>query len=73
MYVAILLNTQASAFASGVPAAAEAAGASSSVAAAVAAAIPLGAAALEKVPGLTTAIATAAGAAYVESWRKAVQ
>lgn len=73
MYVAILVNTQASAFMSGVPAAAEAAGASPSVAAAVAAAIPLGAAALDKVPGLTTAIATAAGAAYVESWRKAVQ
>jgi hypothetical protein len=73
MYAAILINTQASTAATSIPAAAEAAGASPSVAAAVAAAIPLGAAGLEKVHGLTTAIAKAAGAAYVESWRKAVQ
>jgi hypothetical protein len=73
MYAAILLNTQASTAVTVVPAAAEAAGASPAVAQAVAAALPLGAAALEKVQGLTTAIATAAGAAYVESWVKAVQ
>jgi hypothetical protein len=47
--------------------AAEVAGASPKVAEAVAAALPLGAEALEKVSGLTTAIADAAGAAFVES------
>ncbi len=73
MYVAILDNTQTSYAASHVVKAAEAAGASPAVAKAVTAAIPLGAAALEKVHGLTTAIATAAGGAYVESWVKAVQ
>ena len=73
MFEAILVNTQASNAATGVPAAAEAAGASPAVAQAVAAALPLGAAALEKVQGLTTAIASAAGAAYVESWVKAIQ
>jgi len=49
-------------------AAAEKAGASPSVAKAVLAALPLGAAALEKVQGLTTAIAEAAGAAFVQSY-----
>lgn len=33
------------------------------------AALPLGAAALEKVPGITTAIAGAAGLAFQESYR----
>ena len=51
MYVAILLNTQASKAAALVPKAAEAAGASPAVAAAVAAALPLGEKALEKVQG----------------------
>ncbi|KAK6432676.1 hypothetical protein LTR95_011147, partial [Oleoguttula sp. CCFEE 5521] len=40
---------------------------------AVFAALPLGAAALEKVPGLTTAIATAAGGALVQSYVEAVK
>ena len=52
---------------------AEAAGASPSVAQAIAAALPLGEAALAKVQGLTTAIATAAGAAFVESYVQGVK
>ncbi len=51
-----------------VASAAEAAGASPKVAEAVAAALPYGAAAMEKVPGLTDAIAAAAGAAFTESY-----
>lgn len=37
------------------------------------AALPLGAAALEKVPGITTAIATSAGLAFQESYRLALR
>lgn len=54
-------------------AAAEAAGASQKVAEAVLAALPLGAAALEKVQGLTLKIAGAAGAAFVESYYQGVK
>ena len=53
--------------------AAEAAGASPTVAENVLAALPLGAAALEKVQGLTTAIAEAAGAAFVESYVQGIR
>lgn len=53
--------------------AAEAAGASPSVAQAVLTALPMGAAALEKVQGLTTAIAAAAGAAFTESYVQGVK
>ncbi len=48
--------------------AAEAAGTSPKVAQAVAAALPLGAAALDQIQGLTAAIATAAGDAFTESY-----
>ena len=54
-------------------AAAEAAGASASVAEAVLAALPLGAAALEKVQGLTVAIAEAAGGAFVVSYEHGIR
>ena len=64
----ILVNVQTRYATRNVVPAAEAAGASPKVAQAVAAALPLGAAALDKVPGLTTAIATAAGDAFLESY-----
>lgn len=67
-FVAILDTTQANYATTHVVAAAEAAGASATTAKAVLAALPLGTAALEKVQGLTTAIATAAGEAYVNSY-----
>ncbi|KAH7072381.1 fungal trichothecene efflux pump-domain-containing protein [Paraphoma chrysanthemicola] len=54
-------------------AAAEGAGATPATARAVLAALPLGAAALEKVQGLTTAIAQAAGAAFVQSYVEGVK
>lgn len=44
-------------------------GGNAKMAAEILAALPLGAAALEKVPGLTTAIAGAAGLAFQESYR----
>jgi hypothetical protein len=52
-----------------VPKAVIAAGGTAKMATEVLAALPLGAAALEKVPGLTTAIAGAAGLAFQESYR----
>ncbi|TKA34488.1 hypothetical protein B0A54_14191 [Friedmanniomyces endolithicus] len=71
---ATILGTTQSAYAvSHVIPAAEAAGASTAVAENVLAALPLGAAALEKVQGLTTAIAEAAGAAFVESYVQGVK
>lgn len=73
LYETILIDVQSSHAKTSVIAAAEAAGASPSVAASVLAALPLGTAALEKVQGLTTAIATAAGGAFVESYVKGVQ
>jgi hypothetical protein len=63
----ILVNVQTRYAAQHIVPAAMAAGASTNVAEAVAAALPLGTAALEKVPGLTTAIAEAAGDAFLES------
>ena len=73
MYSSILFSVQASYAGKHVIAAAEAAGASPKTAEAVLAALPLGAAALEKVQGLTTAIATAAGGAFVESYVQGVK
>lgn len=64
----ILVSVQTRYAAQHVVPAAEAAGASPKVAQAVAEALPLGAAALEKVPGLTTAITTAAGDAFLDSY-----
>ncbi|KAK5111045.1 hypothetical protein LTR62_005420 [Meristemomyces frigidus] len=69
----ILGTTQTSYALKHVVSAAEAAGASPAVAKAVYAALPLGAAALEKVQGLTTAIAEAAGAAFVASYVEGVK
>lgn len=68
MYTSILSSVQQPYAAKHVVAAAEAAGASHTVAENVLAALPLGAAALEQVKGITTSIATAAGAAFVESY-----
>ena len=72
-FLTILGTTQATSAIKNVIPAAEAAGASPEVAEAVLAALPLGAAALEKVQGLTTAIAEAAGAAFVGSYVEAVK
>jgi hypothetical protein len=69
----ILISVQQPYAAKHVIAAAEAAGASPKVAQNVLAALPLGTAALEKVKGLTTKIATAAGAAFVESYVQGVK
>lgn len=68
LFETILITTQTSFAESNVIPAAETAGASPAVASAVLKALPLGAAALEKVQGLTTAIATAAGEAFVASY-----
>lgn len=68
IYLAILSNVQSNKAASLVPHAAEAAGASPSTAQALLAAIPLGTTAIEKVPGITTAIVEAAGGAYIQSY-----
>ena len=72
-YESILISVQEPYATKHVIAAAEAAGASPSVAQAVLTALPLGTAALEKVQGLTTPIATAAGAAFVESYVQGVK
>lgn len=72
-FATILTTTQISHATTGVIAAVEAAGASPSTARAVLAALPMGAAALEKVPGLTTAIATAAGGAFLQSYVAAIK
>ena len=73
LFETILLTVQGKYAAGHVVPAAEAAGASPEVAQAVAAALPMGAAALEKVQGLTTAIAEAAGGAFVESYVQGVK
>lgn len=72
-YESILISVQQPYATKHVIAAAEAAGASPKTAAAVLEALPLGTAALEQVKGLTTAIATAAGAAFVESYVQGVK
>lgn len=68
LFLTILSVVQKSYAGTHVIAAAEAAGASPDTAAAVLAALPLGAAALEKVSGLTTAIAEAAAGEFVQSY-----
>lgn len=68
VFATIMVSVQSSWASTHVISAAEAAGASSSVAEAVLAALPNGAAALEKISGLTPAIAEAAGAAFVDSY-----
>lgn len=73
LFLTILTITQSSFAGTHVIAAAEAAGASPSTAEAVLAALPLGAAALEKVQGLTLAIAEAAGGAFVQSYVHAIK
>jgi len=73
LFQTVLATTQTKYAVRRVISAAEAAGASPTVAEAVLAALPLGAAALEKVRGLATAIAEAAGAAYVESYVQGVK
>lgn len=72
-FATILTTTQSKYAINHVIPAAEAAGASPTVAAAVLEALPMGAAALMKVKGITTAIATAAGAAFVESYVQGVK
>lgn len=72
-FATILSTTQTKYAANHVIPAAEAAGATPQVAEAVLKALPLGAAALEKVQGLTTAIAEAAGAAFVQSYVQGVK
>lgn len=67
-FATILSTTQTKYAINHVIPAAEAAGATPQVAEAILEALPLGAAALEKVQGLTTAIAQAASAAYVQSY-----
>lgn len=73
LFVTILTVTQTAYAGVHVIAAAEAAGASPGVAQAVLAAFPFGAAALEKVNGLTVAIATAAGAEFIQSYVQGVK
>lgn len=68
IYLTILSNVQGKKAAAIVPAAAIAAGADSDTATALLQALPLGAAAIEKIPGVTTAMIQAAGAAFVESY-----
>ncbi|KAF2492231.1 MFS general substrate transporter [Lophium mytilinum] len=68
VYTTILSNVQSSHAAKLVPAAAIAAGLPAASASALLAAIPLGSAAIAKVPGITTEIAVAAGAAFQQSY-----
>jgi predicted secreted protein len=68
VYTTILSNVQSSHAAKLVPAAAEAAGLDSSASVALLAALPLGAAAIAKVPGITNDIVAAAGAAFQQSY-----
>ena len=70
IYETILANVVASTSIVTVPAAAVAAGASKATAMAVLEALPLGAKALAAVPGITLAIETAAGGAFVEAYVK---
>ncbi|KAI1628444.1 fungal trichothecene efflux pump [Exophiala viscosa] len=68
VYTTILVNTQSSSAASLIPPAVRAAGLPASSVAAFESALPLGAAALEKVPGITLAIIEAGGAAFQQSY-----
>ena len=73
LFQTILSTTQTKYAVDHVIPAAEAAGASPAVAQAVLAALPIGAQALDKVHGLTQAIAQAADAAFVESYVQGVK
>jgi hypothetical protein len=73
VYTTLLINVQSSQAAKLVPAAVEAAGGTLAQAAEILAALPLGAAALEAVPGITTAMAGAAGLAFQESYNKGLR
>ncbi|KAK5000119.1 hypothetical protein LTR66_000981 [Elasticomyces elasticus] len=73
IYLSILGNVQATKAAILIPEAVIGAGGTATIAAGVAAALPLGAAALMKVPGITLAIAEAGGAAFVQSYVLAVR
>ncbi|KAK5169763.1 uncharacterized protein LTR77_005741 [Saxophila tyrrhenica] len=68
IYVSILANTQASRAAITVPEAAIRAGANSETASALLAALPLGSAAIAKVPGITDEIVAAASTAFQWSY-----
>lgn len=68
VYTAILTNVQSAHAAKLIPAAATAAGLPESSVAALLAALPVGATALAKVPGITTNIITAASAAFQQSY-----
>lgn len=71
VYSTILANVQSSQGAKLIPAAALGAGLPASSLPALFAALPLGVDALAKVPGISTAIIAAAGAAVVESYQVA--
>lgn len=73
VFESILVSVQTSYAAKHVIKAAEAAGASPSMAEAVAKALPLGAEAVEKVQGLTAAVALAAGDSFIESYVQGVK
>jgi hypothetical protein len=68
VYTTILTNVQTSTFAKLLGPAATAAGLSAANIPALAAAVPMGSAALAKVPGITTEIIAAAGAAFQQSY-----
>jgi hypothetical protein len=68
VYTTILTNVQSSHAARLVPEAAEAAGLPASASAALLAALPLGSAAISKIPGITNDIAIAAGQAFQQSY-----
>ncbi|KAF2736006.1 MFS general substrate transporter [Polyplosphaeria fusca] len=68
VYTSILSNVQGSSAADLVPAAAVAAGLPADSAAALLAALPLGAAAIAEVPGVTSSVLAAAGAAWQQSY-----
>jgi len=73
VYSTVLANVQVSSIKTLLPAAVTAAGLPTSSIADLAAALPLGAAALAKVPGISTSIIAAAGGAVVESYVKALR
>lgn len=73
LFATILTTVQRAWASTHVPAEAMAASASPATAQTALVALPLGAAALEKVQGLTTAIATAAGGPFTESYVQGVK
>jgi hypothetical protein len=73
IYLSILGNVQATQSANLVPAAVVAAGGTQALGEMLLAALPLGAAAIEKIPNLTMAMIEAGGAAFVQSYVVAVR